>query len=125
MTYDPTRTPEIIDFENQKHNCLIAWDNLCQVQRDHILRHNTIDKFVKDTIGECDDNTARAIKLFIHQYGDMSQGYTKQDALLLLSYIKSHIVRILSTTLSNEYVYQHAKEALNDLNKLSNITEVL
>lgn len=125
MTYDPTRTPEIIDFENQKHNCLIAWDNLCQVKRDHILRHNTIDKFVKDTIGECDDDTARAIGLFIHQYGNLSQGYTKQDALLLISYIKSRIVHILSTTLFDEYVYQQAKEALIDLNKLLNITEVL
>lgn len=124
MTYDPTRTPEIIDFENQKHLCLIAWNNLLQAKREHIIENNQFDTFIKMLLPNISEETVNKISLHIQQYGNRTGNYNKFDIVYLTAQIELHLVRILSI-ITNDEAILHTSEVFNDLSKIRKITEVL
>ena len=124
MTYDPTRTPEIIDFENQKHLCLKAWDNLLQAKREHIIENNQFDTFIKMLLLNISEETVNKISLHIQQYGNRTGSYTKHDIVYLTAQIEVRLARALSIT-TDEKVILHTSKAFNDLSKIRKITEVL
>lgn len=70
MIYDPQRLPEVIDFENAKHKCLLAWNRLDVEQRIYYLKYNLIDTFIKCVAGDTD--RLNAIRMHIYQYGNMA-----------------------------------------------------
>lgn len=124
MKYDPNRTPEIIDLENQKYDCLMQWDSLCRAKREHIIENNELDAFIKMRFPDISEETIDKLSLHIQQYGRKSGNYTKLDVVYLAMQINLHLIRALNTATDHSTILSISR-ALTDLDKIVKITEVL
>ena len=121
-------TPEIdgdrITITNQKYDCLMKWDSLCRAKREHIKENNELDAFIKMRFPDISEETLNKLSLHIQQYGNKSGNYTKLDIVYLVMQINLHLIQAMGTATDHNTILSISR-ALNDLDKIVKITEVL